>query len=62
MKVKCINIREAFPEQIIRDNFYYIDVANMFDDYGEWYVPTYHDKELTKSIGNLKLSHFTRIE
>ena len=62
MKVKCINIRKTMPEQIKVESVYFVDEEKMFDDYGEWYFPAYFDKRLGEFVGNLKASHFTRIE
>ena len=62
MKVKCINIRETMPEQITVDLIYFADISQMFDDHGEWYFPVFFDKGFGSYVGNLKISHFTRVE
>lgn len=62
MKVKCISIREKMPEQIKLDEVYFIRPESIWDDREDWYCEVYKDKGFKEKVGNLKLSHFTRVE
>lgn len=62
MKVKCISIREKMPDQIKLGEVYYIKAENIWDDGDDWYCEVYRDAEFDNRVGNLKLSHFTRVE
>lgn len=60
-KVKCISIREAFPNQISVGKYYWIDENNIFkydNDDNDFYTSVYLDEKKEHSIGILSLSHF----
>ena len=62
MKVRCISIRDKMPEQIRLGEIYYINPKTIWDDREDWYCEVYRNSGLTDRVGNLKLSHFTRVE
>ena len=62
MLVKCISIRESFPEQIKRDETYYINPDSIFiDTDGDTIGRVYADSELENEVGSLMLKHFYTI-
>lgn len=61
MEVRCISIRISMPEQIRLDEVYYIKPESIWDDRGDWYCEVYRDPEFKARVGELKLSHFTRV-
>lgn len=62
MKVKCVSIREHMPDQIKLGNIYYIRTDSIWDNGEDWYCEVYKDNALKERVGNLRLSHFTRME
>lgn len=58
--VKCINIREDFPNQIKEGEYYYLSISSVHGDFeGRWYGNIY-DLHMN-FIATLKLSHFRSI-
>jgi len=62
MMVKCISVREAFPEQIKVNEIYYINADSIFiDTDGDAIGMVYRDDCFANEVGSLKLSHFYTI-